>query len=70
MPGVSYWWYLLAIPLSFFVSMAWKAVRMEVLTGYWAAVLRMTAQVVLGMIGMFVGLAVVIRVIVPMIPGD
>lgn len=69
-PGAASWWWLLVLPLSLFVSMAWKAVRLDSLQGYWPAVLRMGAQIIVGMLGLFVALAIVIRVIVPLIPGD
>lgn len=69
-PGVSSWWWLLVLPLSLFVSMAWKAVRQQDLAGYWPAVARMSAQIVVGMIGLFVALAIVVRVIVPIIPSE
>lgn len=69
-PGVPSWWWLLVLPLSLFVSMAWKAVRQQDLAGYWPAVARMSAQIVVGMIGLFVALAIVVRVIVPIIPSE
>lgn len=69
-PGVSSWWWLLVLPLSLFLSMGWKAVRVETFDGYWAAVLRMSAQIVLGMIGMFVALALLVRVVLPIIPAE
>ncbi len=69
-PGVPSWWWLLVLPLSLFVSMAWKAVRQQDLVGYWPAVARMSAQIVVGMIGLFVALAIVVRVIVPIIPAE
>ncbi|MBL9141127.1 MAG: hypothetical protein JNK53_04615 [Phycisphaerae bacterium] len=69
-PGAPSWWWLLVLPLTLFVSMAWKAVRLDKLDRYWPAVFRMGSQVILGMIGLFVALAIVIRVIVPLIPGD
>jgi hypothetical protein len=69
-PGAATWWWLLVLPLSLFVSMAWKAVRLTELDGYWSAVLRMSAQIIAGMIGLFVVLAIVVRVLVPLIPGD
>lgn len=69
-PGVSSWWWLLVLPLSLFLSMGWKAVRVEGFDGYWAAVLRMSAQIVLGMIGMFVALALLVRVVLPIIPAE
>ena len=45
-------------------------VRVENLDGYWVAVLRMSAQIVLGMIGMFVALALLVRVVLPIIPAE
>ena len=69
-PGVSSWWWLLVLPLSVFLSMGWKAVRVENFDGYWVAVLRMAAQIILGMIGMFVALALLVRVVRPIIPAE
>ncbi|NBP52214.1 MAG: hypothetical protein EBU70_13740 [Actinobacteria bacterium] len=69
-PGVQSWWWLLVLPLSVFVSMAWKAVRQEDMRGYWGAVARMSAQVVLGMLAMTAALAFVVRVLVPLIPAE
>jgi len=69
-PGASAWWWLLVLPLSLFVSMTWKAVRLPTLDGYWKAVSRMGSQIILGMIGLFVALALVIRVLVPLLPAE
>ena len=69
-PGVARWWWLLVIPMSFLISMAWKAVRQEDMRGYWGAVARMSAQVVLGMLAMTAALAFVVRVLVPLIPAE
>lgn len=69
-PGAAVWWWLLVLPLSLCVSMAWKAVRLESLDHYWQAVARMGAQIIGGMISLFVVLAVVVRFIVPLIPGN
>jgi hypothetical protein len=69
-PGVSTYWWALVFPLSIFLSMAWRAVRQSDLSGYWPSVGRMSAQIVLGMLALFVGLAIIIRVIVPMMPVD
>lgn len=70
MPGIAGWWWVLVFPLSLFISMTWKAVRVEALQGYWPAVLKMSAQVILGMLGLFGALTVVIRVVVPMISAE
>ncbi|MFT3687037.1 MAG: hypothetical protein QM783_19300 [Phycisphaerales bacterium] len=57
-------WYLLLIPISFFIAVAYKAVRVKTLTGYWTAVVVMTVQIVLGMIA----LAVVFYLLVQVYP--
>lgn len=67
-PGVSAYWWTLVFPLSVFVSMAWRTVRQKDLNGYWPSVARMSAQIVVGMLSLFVGLAVIIRVIMPLMP--
>lgn len=69
-PGVSHYWWALSLPMAFLISMAWKSVRQPQLSGYWPAVGKMTAQIVLGMAGMFIALALVVRVIVPIIPAE
>ncbi|MFM1937044.1 MAG: hypothetical protein RI990_2003 [Planctomycetota bacterium] len=69
-PGVSGYWWVLALPMSLFISMAWKAVRQDDMAGYWPAVAKMTAQVVLGMMAFFAALALVVLVIVPAIPAE
>lgn len=69
-PHASQWWWLLVFPLSFFMAMAWKAMRTEDFAGYWPSVIRMAAQVVLGMLGLFLTLALVVRVVVPLIPAE
>lgn len=45
-------WFLLLIPLSFFVAVIYKAARLRRLDGYWTSVFVMTAQIVLGMIAL------------------
>lgn len=67
-PGVSTWWPALVIPLSLLISMAWRSVRQKDLTRYWPAVARMSTQIVVGMIALFAVLAVIVRVVVPIIP--
>ena len=65
-PGVPSWWWLLVLPLSLFVSMAWKAVRQQDLAGY----CKLEKSVRRIRIGLFVALAIVVRVIVPIIPSE
>lgn len=42
-------WWMMLVPLALGVSIAYKAVRMRDLHGYWLAVLRMTMEIVVGM---------------------
>jgi hypothetical protein len=45
-------WYLLLLPLVFFISMVWKAVRLPSLENYWRQVLMMTAQGIVGLVAL------------------
>ena len=63
-------WYLLLIPLSFGISVIYKALRMPSLTGFWRQVAMMTIQIVLAMIGLTICLIFLVQVIVPMLPID
>lgn len=56
------YWYALLIPISFFISVAYKAVRLKTLTGYWTAVVVMTVQIVLGMIALAAAFYVLVQV--------
>lgn len=65
------WWLTLPV-VSFFLSMAYKAVRTPELGsdgagghGYWRAVLLLTAQIVVGLIALAAGLFVFVELIVP-----
>ena len=60
-------WYLLLIPISFFISVAYKAVRVRSLKGYWTAVGVMTVQIVLGMIALAVAFYLLVQVYPKMI---
>ncbi len=62
------WSYLLLIPLSFGISVIYKALRLPVLDSFWREVAIMTTQIVLAMIALAIGLAVLVQVIVPLIP--
>ena len=65
------WWYVLLIPLSFGISVVYKAVRLSTLEQFWREVTIMTAQVVLAMIGLAIGLVILVTVLIPLIvPAD
>jgi hypothetical protein len=57
-------WFLLLIPMAFFVSMTYKAVRLADMDRYWPQVLMMTAQVLLGMIALGAGFYAIFHVYV------
>lgn len=55
-------WYLLLVPISFFISVAYKAVRMKSLAGYWTAVMVMTVQIIAGMLALAVAFYLLVQV--------
>lgn len=55
-------WYLLLIPISFFIAVAYKAVRVKSLTGFWTAAFVMTVQIILGMIGLAAAFYILVQV--------
>ena len=62
-------WWLYLIPLSLFIAIVYKAIRMKDLKGYPLAVLFMTLQIIAGMIGLTVGSYLLVEVFVPWVRG-
>jgi hypothetical protein len=62
------WWYLLLIPLSFGISVIYRAVKMPVLDHYWRAVSMMTVQIVLVMVALAIALVVLVQLVIPRLP--
>lgn len=62
------WWYLLVVPLSFGVTVIYKALRMPRLDRFWRQVFLMTAQIVMAMIALAIVLVVLVQVVVPLFP--
>jgi hypothetical protein len=62
----SYWWAFL-VPLSFLISVTYRAVRMRDLTGYWRAVGVMTAQIIIAMIALGAAAFIFVEFLVPML---
>jgi hypothetical protein len=60
------WWAFL-VPLSFGIAVAYKAVRLSTLQGYWRQVFIMTAQIVLTMVLLGIGAYIVLQVLVPLV---
>ncbi len=62
------WWYLLLVPLSFGVTVIYRALRMPSLERYWRQVFLMTVQIVVAMIALAIVLVVLVQVVVPRYP--
>lgn len=58
-------WFLLVIPLCFFISMAWKAVRVPDLSTYLRQVVLMTAQSLILLLGLWVLALLVVMYVMP-----
>jgi len=67
MQSVYMWWYLLLIPLSFGISVVWKAIRVPNFDDYWRQVVVMTVQIVLAMIALAVVLGLFVQFAIPRI---
>lgn len=65
--GFESWWYFTLVPLAFFVSVAYKGVRVRDLSGFWKQVGVMTAQITLGIVGLGVLMLLVVTQIMPRI---
>jgi hypothetical protein len=62
------WWYLLLIPLSFGISVIYRALKMPDLDCFWRAVAMMTVQIVLVMAALAVALVVMVELVIPRLP--
>ncbi len=69
-PGAAQWWWALSIPMAFFLAMAYKATRVTDIADFWPSTLKMTAQILAAMVGIAVGLALLIQVLLPMLPAE
>ena len=63
-------WYLLVLPLSFGISVIYKAMRMPSLDGFWRQVTIMTAQIILYMIALAIVLVILVQVVIPRLPAE
>ena len=62
------WWYLLLVPLSFGISVIYRALKMQSLDRFWRAVAMMTVQIVLVMAALAVALVVLVELVIPWLP--
>ncbi len=58
-------WYLLLIPMCFFIAVGYKSVRTLDMTRYWKQVLAFTAQLIIGITAMGIAAFVFIGYILP-----
>ena len=61
------WWYLLVIPLSFGVSVIYRALRVPSLDLFWRGVGIMTVQIVVAMVALAILLIILVEVVVPLV---
>jgi hypothetical protein len=64
------WWYLLLIPLSFGISVIYRALKLRDLDRFWRAVAMMTVQIVLVMAALAVALVVLVELAIPLLPAE
>ena len=64
------WWYLLLVPLSFGISVIYRALKMPSLDRFWRAVAMMTVQIVLVMAALAVALVVLVELVIPWLPAE
>ena len=64
------WWYLLLVPLSFGISVIYRALKMQSLDRLWRAVAMMTVQIVLVMAALAVALVVLVELTIPLLPAE
>ena len=70
MPSIDSWWLVLLLPLALGISMIYKALRVPDLDRYVLGVGIMTAQIVLAMALLAIGLYLVVQFLIPAItPG-
>ena len=65
--AVHVWWYVLVIPLSFGVSVIYRALRVPSLDLFWRGVGIMTVQIVVAMVALAILLIILVEVVVPLV---
>jgi hypothetical protein len=69
LPDIEAFWYVFLLPLSFFLAMAYKGVRLTEFTPalYWREVVRMTLQVTLAIAALGLLTMLLVMVAVPLL---
>jgi hypothetical protein len=58
-------WFWLLLPLALLIAIAYKAVRVPDLSQFWRQTLLFTAQIVLGIVGLFAAALLTLNVVLP-----
>ena len=66
--GIGNAWWLLAVPLIFGISVAYKAVRAQSVERFWGQVAWFSVRVTLIMIALATGVFVLVRIVLPALP--
>ena len=61
------WWFLLILPLTLFIAIAYKSVRVSEVKNFWPNVLTMWVQTILGIAGLAVCAWVLIELVIPLL---
>jgi amino acid permease len=59
------WWFMLLIPMAFFISLAYKAVRITTPGDFWPSTFKMTVQIILFIIILGIASFMFVEMIVP-----
>ena len=68
--AVHVWWYVLIVPLSFGVSVIYRALRVPILYHFWRGAGLMTLQIVLPMVALALLLLILVETVVPRLPSE
>ncbi len=63
-------WWLLLVPLTFGISVIYKAVRMHSLERFWRESAFLTVQIVLAMFALAIVVIVLVQVVIPWLPAE
>lgn len=58
-------WYILLVPMSFFLAVGYKSVRTFDMTKFWPQVFMFTLQLVVGLAGLGAGFFILVRILLP-----
>ncbi len=63
-------WFLLLVPLTFGISIIYRAIRVQSLDHFWRGVGIMTTQIVVAIVALAIALIVLVQLVIPVLPVD